>query len=126
MIAVPINTLVQNVKSSKLFSNVSMFAIYKPQDESFFYVNNPVAGDGVQTAEQLKQWGVKQLAFSYMSQEPFNTLCEAGVELYHIGKEPMPLPEIIQNIQNGLLQTVDMASVDNNRFLGLTATPCSA
>lgn len=125
MIAIPINTVIQGVKSSKLFSNVSMFAIYKPKDESFFYVNNPFVGDGIETAKQLKQWGVKQLAYSFMSPSPFKTLKENGIKMYHIGYQPTALPEIIQKITNGSLSIVDTTGADGEAYLGTTAQ-CSA
>ncbi len=107
MIAIPVNSASPGVKSSKLFGNVEMFAIYRPKDEAFFFVNNLEAGDGVKTARQLKRWNVKSLAYSYMGNGPFSTLQEDGIEMYYIGTEPMLLSDIIRDMRKGTFVKVD-------------------
>jgi predicted Fe-Mo cluster-binding NifX family protein len=107
MIAIPVNSAIPGAESSKLFGNVEMFAIYNPKDKTFFFVNNLEAGDGIKTAKQMKKWNVKSVAYSYMGKGPFTALQEDGVEIYYIGKEPMPLPDIIQEMGKGAFVKVD-------------------
>ncbi len=125
MIAIPVNSASPGVKSSKLFGNVEMFAIYRPKDEAFFFVNNLEAGDGVKTARQLKKWNVKSVAYSYMGNGPFTTLQEDGVEIYYIGKEPMLLSDIIQDLRKGSFVKVDQHNAVNYLDSGTATGQCA-
>lgn len=125
MIAIPVNSAIPGVESSNLFGNVEMFAIYKPKDETFFFVNNLEAGDGVKTAKQLKKWNVKSVAYSYMGKGPFATLQEDGVEIYYIGKEPMPLPDIIREMKKGTFVKVDKSNASTYLDPGTATGVCA-
>ena len=65
-----------------------MFAIYNPVDETFFFRRNQAAGDGVKTAKQLKSWDIDSVVYSHMGNGPYSALCEDGINIYYIGKEP--------------------------------------
>lgn len=103
MIAIPIDSVATNIKSSTLFGNANMFAIYKPDADAFFFIRNKEAGDGVATAKLLKKWEVKRVVYSYMGKGPFTELKTDGVGVYYIGKEPMSLREIVVGFQDNTL-----------------------
>lgn len=107
MIAIPVDSAAPGVKSSDLFGNVPMFAIYQPEEEQFFFIRNKEAGNGIKTAKQLKTWGVESVVYSHMGDGPYGALHEDGVTIYYIGKEPMPLFKIIDDIQAGAFVKVD-------------------
>lgn len=124
MIAIPVNSASPGVKSSKLFGNVEMFAIYRPKDEAFFFVNNLEAGDGVNTAKQLKRWNVTSVAYSFMGNGPFKALQEDGIEMYYIGKEPMLLSDIIREMRLGAFIKVDQDNAVNYLDPGTATGRC--
>ena len=107
MIAIPVDSAIPEIKSSKLFGNVPIFAIYRPDDEEFFLVKNQEAGDGIKTAKQLKKWGVTDVVYSYMGKGPFTALEKDGLNIYYIGKEPIPLFRIIKKLEAGTFVKVD-------------------
>lgn len=107
MIAIPIDSVATNIKSSSLFGNANMFAIYKPDDDVFFFIRNKEAGDGIGTAKLLKKWDVKRVVYSYLGKGPFTELNADGVGVYYIGKEPMALREIVENLQADKFIEVD-------------------
>jgi len=74
MIAIPIDSVETEIKSSALFGNANMFAIYKPVDDAFFFIRNKEAGNGVGTAKLLKKWEVISVVYSYLGSGPFNEL----------------------------------------------------
>lgn len=125
MIAIPVNSAIPGVKSSKLFGNVEMFAIYKPKDGTFFFVNNLEAGDGVKTAKQFKRWNVKRVAYSYMGNAPFTALQDDGIETYYIGKEPMLLSSIVRDMNQDALVKVDKSNASIYLDSGTPSGQCA-
>lgn len=107
MIAIPVDSASPGVKSSQLFGNAGLFAIYDPAEEEFYFVRNPGAGDGIRTAEQMKKWEVDSVVYSYMGDGPFGVLEKEGVGVYYIGKEPMPLFKIVEGVEDGRFVKVD-------------------
>jgi predicted Fe-Mo cluster-binding NifX family protein len=124
MIAIPVDSATPGVKSSKLFGNVAMFAIYKPEEEEFFFIRNKEAGDGIKTAKQLKEWNVGSVVYSHMGNGPFGALEEDGVDIYYIGKEPMALFEIIEKFNEGAFVKVDAANADTYLDPGTNTGSC--
>lgn len=110
MIAIPVDSATPGIKSSKLFGNVPIFAIYKTADEEFSFTDNKASGDGIKTAKQLKEWGVQSVVYSYMGKGPFEKLDEEGIDIYYIGKEPMELSEIVRKLKDESFVKVDKAN----------------
>lgn len=110
MIAIPIDKASIDSKSSKLFGNVDMFAIYEPEDERFFFIKNKESGNGVETAKLLKKWEVNSVVYSYMGDGPFKRLDEDDINVYYIGKEPLPLVDIVKNVQMNNFIKVDSSN----------------
>lgn len=98
MIAIPIDSESIEAKSSKLFGNVSSFAIYDPKSDKFKFVTNTESGNGINTVKLLTNLDVKSVVYSYMGDGPFNSLSEDHIDVYYIGKEPMKLSEITQGL----------------------------
>ncbi len=107
MIAIPIDETSADVKSSKLFGNVAMFAIYEPEDKSFQFVKNREAGNGIRTAKFLKEVGATSIVYSFMGDGPFKELHKSGIDVFYIGKEPMQLSKIVTNLQENIFTKVD-------------------
>ena len=124
MIAIPVDSVSTDAKSSKLFGNVKMFAIYKPTDETFFFIKNTESGNGIQTARFLKRWDVKKVAYSYMGKGPFSELCKDDIDVYYIGKEPMQLFEIVQKMGEDAFIKVDPLNASSYLDPGTSSQNC--
>ncbi len=96
MIAIPIDKMNSESKSSKLFGNVNYFALYNPDDKALSFIQNTASGDGVKTAELLNESQATRVFYSYMGNGPFSSLQDNGIEVYYLGKEPLELDEIIK------------------------------
>ncbi|MBA3025908.1 MAG: hypothetical protein FP820_05795 [Sulfurimonas sp.] len=107
MIAIPIDALSLDAKSSKLFGNVNFFAIYEPEKKTFEFLKNTESGNGIKTAKLLHDSDVTTTVYSYMGDGPFKSLNEDRIDVYYIGKEPMSLHEIVQKVENGGFIKVD-------------------
>lgn len=105
MIAIPVDSATPGVKSSSLFGNVELFAMFRPEQEEFYFVRNPGAGDGMKTAKALKTWNVQSVVYSHMGKGVFNAL--DGIDVYYLGKEPLPLFEIVTALKaDGFVKVV--------------------
>ncbi|MDX1296167.1 MAG: NifB/NifX family molybdenum-iron cluster-binding protein [Sulfurimonadaceae bacterium] len=124
MIAIPVDSATPGVTSSPLFGNVAMFAVYKPVDEEFFFIRNKEAGDGVKTAKQLKTWGVESVVYSHMGKGPFGALSDDGVEIYYIGKDSLPLFDIIKKMEAGAFIKVDEENAEDYLDPGTNTGSC--
>lgn len=124
MIAIPVDSASIDAKSSKLFGNVKMFAIYKPKEEVFFFLQNKESGNGIQTAKLLKRWDVKSVVYSYMGNGPFSELNKDDIDVYYIGKEPMGLSDIVKKIGENSFIKVDADNASTYLDPGTTSQNC--
>ena len=106
MIAIPIDSIEPDIKSSKLFGNVNHFALYNPRNKSFSFIKNSASGDGVKTAQLLKQYKVSKVFYSYMGNGPFSSLHDNNIDVYYLGKEPLDLDEIISSYDEDIFAKV--------------------
>lgn len=97
MIAIPIDSIEPDIKSSKLFGNVNYFALYDPKGKEFSFIQNKASGDGVRTAELLNEYQVTQVFYSFMGNGPFSNLQNNEIEVYYLGKEPLDLDDIVNS-----------------------------
>jgi len=95
MIAIPIDNINPDVKSSTLFGNVNYFALYDPSNKNFNFIDNKASGDGIKTAELLKTYSATKVFYSYMGNGPFGILQDNNIEVYYLGKKSLDLDEII-------------------------------
>lgn len=124
MIAIPIDEATLEAKSSKLFGNVPMFAIYEPKDKSFFFINNEESGNGIKTAKFLKQHNVSSVVYSYMGDGPFQTLSQDAIDVYYIGKEPLSIQEIVNKMQKDSFIKVDTSNAATYLDSGTQSGSC--
>jgi predicted Fe-Mo cluster-binding NifX family protein len=112
MIAIPVDSASPDTKSSALFGNVPMFALCQPGAKTFHFVKNDEAGNGIKTAKQLKRWGVKRVVYTYLGDGPFGALRDDGVGIYYIGKTPMALSDIVDQMEAGAFVEVTDSNAD--------------
>ncbi len=124
MIAIPVDTATTDAESSKLLGNVKMFAIYKPEDKKFFFIENTESGNGIKTAKLLEKEKVKSVVYSYMGDGPFKTLQQDGIDVYYIGKEPMALEEIVKEMQKNSFIKVDTTNASTYLDPGTNTGNC--
>lgn len=124
MIAIPVDSVSADVKSSKLFGNVKMFALYKPKEDTFFFILNKESGNGIKTAKMLKKWNIKSVVYSYMGNGPFSQLNKDKIDVYYIGKEPMDLSEIIKGLKDETFIKVKKSNADTYLDPGTATQNC--
>jgi predicted Fe-Mo cluster-binding NifX family protein len=124
MIAIPVDSKGENVKSSKLFGNVEMFALYEPKDDKFTFMKNSEAGNGIKTSKLLKEWDVSSVVYSHMGDGPFKTLNGDGIDIYYIGKEPMELNTIVSKMKENSFVKVDTSNSDTYLDPGTGSGKC--
>lgn len=124
MIAIPVDSATPGVKSSGLFGNVPMFAVYRPDEEDFFFVRNPGCGDGIATAKALSGWQIDTVVYSHMGNGPYGAIEKEGVGIYFIGKEPMALRSIVDGLQSGAFVKVDAANAQDMLDPGTATGNC--
>jgi predicted Fe-Mo cluster-binding NifX family protein len=125
MIAIPIDSQGSNIKSSKLFGNVDMFALYKEDENFFTFIKNDASGNGIKTAKFLKESGATKTVYSYMGDGPFNELSKNGIDVFYIGKEPIGLSEIITAMQAKKFTKVDTTNSSTYLNPGTATENCT-
>lgn len=122
MIAIPVDSAAPGVKSSELFGNVKLFAIYQPDQEEFYFVQNPGCGDGVKTAEALQGWDIESVVYSHMGEGVFKAL--DNIDVYFLGKEPKPLFEIVEGLKSDAFVKLDTANAGSYLDPGTHSGSC--
>lgn len=124
MIAIPIDTAANDAKSSILFGNVTMFAMYNPHEESFEFIKNNGSGNGIKTAKFLKELGTTSTVYSYMGDGPFKELNKNGIDIFYLGKEPIEISNIVKNLQNNSFTKVDISNATTYLDPGTATENC--
>ncbi|MBN2816535.1 MAG: NifB/NifX family molybdenum-iron cluster-binding protein [Campylobacterales bacterium] len=125
MIAIPIDSQGSDIKSSILFGNVDMFALYEEKEKSFSFVKNDGSGNGIKTAKFLKEKGATKAVYSFMGDGPFKELNKSGISVFYIGKEPMGLAEIVNEFQNNKFVKVDALNATQYLDPGTATENCT-
>ncbi|MDM5270896.1 hypothetical protein PGH07_01745 [Sulfurovum sp. zt1-1] len=124
MLAIPVDIEFLSARSSLLFGNASVFAIYNENDNTFDFRKNPGCGNGIKTAEALKSWNVKQVVYSFLGDGPFQRMIKDGIDIYHVGKERMPLGEIVKGLKENLFIQVVPSNASDYLDPGTTSGDC--
>lgn len=95
MIAIPVESNTMNTMSTKLFGNAKYFALVNPLTDSHTIVKNEGCGNGIKTADFLLKKGAKSAVYGFLGDGPFNTMMDAGMSVYWLGKETLPLENAI-------------------------------
>lgn len=110
MIAIPIESAKPTMMSSKLFGNAPMFAVYEPEEEQFFVIQNEGEGDGLKTASFLKKKGITSVVYTYLGEGLYKALNNDGIEVYYLGNESLPITGIIDTLDEGGFVKVEPAN----------------
>jgi len=106
MLAIPIDSIKPDVKSSTLFGNVRYFALYDPIGKFYKFIQNEASGDGVKTAELLKKYKADKVFYSYMGNGPFASLYKDNIEVFYLGPESLDLDDIIRSYDEDIFVQV--------------------
>ena len=124
MLAIPVDIEFLSARSSHLFGNASVFAIYNENDKSFDFKENPGKGNGIKTAEVLKSWNVKKVVYSFLGDGPFKTMLKDGMDIYYVGKERLPLSEILEGLEEKRFVQVDPTNASQYLDPGTSSGNC--
>lgn len=95
MIAIPVESNSINTMSTKLFGNGKYFALVNPITDSHTIVENEGCGNGIKTADFLLKKGAKSAAYGFLGNGPFYAMLDAGMDVFWLGKEVLPLENAI-------------------------------
>lgn len=124
MIAIPVDTTNFGIKSSTLFGNAPIFALYDKEKKTFLLKENTGCGNGIKTAKTLQSWGVNSAVYSFLGDGPFNTMHKDGIDIYYIGKEPIGLQEIVDGLHKDTFIKVDTHNASTYLDPGTHAGNC--
>jgi predicted Fe-Mo cluster-binding NifX family protein len=124
MLAVPVDNARPGLKSSKLFGNAPMFAIYSPAIKQFFVVENGGVGDGMNTARFLKEQGVDSVAYTHLGEGLYNALESDGIDVYYLGKEPLFIYQVIDGVKEGRFVKVEQNNASTYLDPGMPSGSC--
>ncbi len=124
MIAIPVESASPVITSSKLFGNAPMFAMYDPIEEMFFVMQNGGEGNGGNTASFLIEQGVKTVLYTHLGEGVFNALDKASIDVYYLGKEPIAIAKIVNDLESGAYTKVDASNAKTYLDPGTATGEC--
>ncbi len=98
MIAIPIDIEHLAAKTFPYFDNAPMFALYDSKKKEIDFRDNPAHGDGIKTAEILREWKVEKVVYSILEAEPFGLLLDHGIDIYYIGLYKLSVDKVIEGL----------------------------
>lgn len=108
MIAIPVESDVEEPITTKLFGNAPFFALVDPKTSEKKIISNEGCGNGVHTANFLIAQGATRALYGFLGDGPFHVMHREGTEVYWLGKETMPLDQAIQAALNDSLVRVTL------------------
>ncbi len=124
MIAIPVETDTQGTMSTKLFGNAKLFALVDPLTKKSTIISNEGCGNGIQTASFLLAQGATSALYGFLGDGPFHVMVRGGMEVYWLGKEPMPLSKAIDSALTASLIRVTPENADQYLDPGSAAGAC--
>jgi predicted Fe-Mo cluster-binding NifX family protein len=129
MIAIPVENDSPDTMSTKLFGNAAYFALVDPLSKTTTIVANEGCGNGIKTAAYLLEKGATSAVYGFLGDGPFHVMVRGGMEVFWLGKEPLPLEEAISaSLSEKLVKvTMDNAStyLDPGTHAGACECGCS-
>ncbi|WP_072679544.1 NifB/NifX family molybdenum-iron cluster-binding protein [Arcobacter sp. LA11] len=123
MIAIPLEE--ENATTiSDLFGNAPYFAILNPESGYFKVKENKGCGNGIETAQCIKDLGAKSTVFYHMGEGVFNHLNENGVKVYSSSSVYLTIEEIYRKILKNNFKLVTPSNADNLLNPGTTSCSC--
>lgn len=124
MIAIPLSNS-ESTTISDLFGNAPYFALLDPVSGYFKVKENKGCGDGIDTANCVKELGATSTFFYHMGEGVFNKLDEDEIKVYSSSKSYMTIEDIYRKY---LKDECKLVTKDNCQSLldsGSTSCSCS-
>ena len=125
MIAIPVeNENQEGARIVGLYGNAEYFAFIDEATGGLKIVKNSEAGNGIKTARFLVEQGATKTAYIHLGDGPFGELEKNGVAVYCVGKNEMPVSEVVQGIKAGSFAQVTKANAKELLDPGTPAGDC--
>lgn len=122
MIAIPLSKS-RSTEISDLYGNASHFALLDLVSGYFTVKENKGCGDGVDTANCVKDLGASSTIFYHMGEGVFNQLDKNGVKVYSASKVYLTIEEIFRKFLKDEYKLVTKDNCDD--LLDSGSLPCS-
>lgn len=124
MIAIPLNKKSSTV-ISELYGNAPFFAILDMSSGSFTVEENKGCGDGLDTAEFVKNMGASSTIFYHMGEGVYNSLTKNGIEVISATKNHFTIDDIYRLILNNGQKTLNENNYKDLLDSGTSSCTCS-
>lgn len=122
MLAIPLDTNEATILS-ELYGKAPYFALLDLTTGSHKVVENKECGNGLKSAEYLKDLGVKSTIFFHMGEGVYKACAKNGIDVYTSKKEPLSIDSIYTKALNGSFKKLN--SENYNVYLDAGSEPCT-
>jgi predicted Fe-Mo cluster-binding NifX family protein len=123
MIAIPLSKGDSTVISD-LYGNAPYFALLDLTSGYFSVNENKGCGNGIDTAQCVKDLGAKGTIFYHMGEGVFNNLIENKIKVYSASKMYLTIEDIYRSFLNDTSKLVTKANCDSLLDPGTTSCSC--
>ncbi|PLY09702.1 MAG: dinitrogenase iron-molybdenum cofactor biosynthesis protein [Arcobacter sp.] len=123
MIAIPLSES-SSTTISDLYGNAPHFALLDLTSGYFKVVENKGCGNGIDTAQCVKELGASSTIFYHMGEGVYNHLEENGVKVYSSAKVPLTIEEIYRKFLKGEGKLVTKSNCDTLLDSGTSSCTC--
>jgi predicted Fe-Mo cluster-binding NifX family protein len=123
MIAIPLSKIDSTVISD-LYGNAPYFALLDLTSGYFSVVENKGCGNGIDTAQCVKELDASGTIFYHMGEGVFNYLDENKVKVYSASKVYLTIEDIYRSFLNETTKLVTKANCDSLLDPGTTSCSC--
>lgn len=106
MIAIPVKTDKEEGVLAPLFGHAKYFSFISDDGSVMTHKNS--AEGGVKVVDWLVRMGVKSIILNHVGEKPFHLLTQKSIDIYFAGRDRITLPEVLENLRNGVLEKVTM------------------
>ncbi len=123
MIAIPL-TKKDSTVISDLYGNAPYFALLDLNSGYFSVAENKGCGNGIDTAQCVKELGAVGTIFYHMGEGVFNHLDKNKVKVYSASKTYLSIEDIYRNLLNDACKLVTKTNCDTLLDSGTTSCSC--
>jgi len=123
MIAIPLSKS-STTLISDLYGNAPYFALLDLTSGYFSVVENKACGNGIETAQYVKDLGVSSTIFYHMGEGVYNSLSLGGIKVYSAAKAFLTIEEIYRKILNDSCILVTQSNCDTLLDPGTSSCSC--
>ena len=124
MIAIPLKDS-SSTTISDLYGNAPYFALLDPTSGYFSVSDNKGCGDGMKTADCVKELGATSTMFYHMGEGVYNQLSKYGVEVYTSSKTLLTIEEIYRKLLDNECKLVTKSNSDSLLDSGSSSCTCN-